>query len=112
MTGDAEAAAGLVSANGAPAAPALPSAVSAADIRLFGKVDDAMLRDFLGQLDLARQRPGPLLLELTTTGGDADARPAHRPRLDEAMRRVQTVNWYVPAEEALRLGLVAGLKAA
>ena len=72
MSGDAEAAAGLVSASGAPAAPALPSPSSAADIRLFGKVDDAMLRDFLGQLDLARQRPGPLLLELTTTGGDAD----------------------------------------
>ena len=205
MSGGAEAAAGLVSATGAPVAPAQPSPSSAADIRLFGKVDDAMLRDFLGQLDLARQRAGPLLLELTTTGGDADvgrriglemrllaesrgepvsflgktvvysagvtvmsAFPAtrrflstdavlliHERRMektvhfsgalraslalardllaqiengqtlerqgfeelirgsrltmDEVMCRVQTANWYVPADEALRLGLVAGL---
>ena len=196
----------LVSASGAPAvAPALPSASSVADIRLFGKIDDAMLRDFLVQLDLARQRPGPLLLELTTTGGDADVgrrialemrllaesrsepvvflgktvvysagvtvmsafpvarrflsadavlliherrmeKTVHfsgalraslalardllaeiengqtlecqgfealirgsRLTMDEVTRRVQTANWYVPAEEALRLGLVAGL---
>ena len=200
-----DAAAVLVSASGAPVAPALPSAASVADIRLFGQVDDAMLRDFLGQLDLARQRPGPLLLEITTTGGDADVgrrialemrllrdsriepvvflgktvvysagvtvmsafpvaqrylsadavlliherrmeKAVHfsgalraslavvrdllaelengqtlerqgfealirgsRLTLDETMQRVQTANWYVPAEEALRLGLVAGL---
>ena len=195
----------LMSASGEPAAPARSSASSAADIRLFGKVDDAMLRDFLGQLDMARQRPGPLLLELTTTGGDADVgrrialemrllgeshgepvsflgktvvysagvtvmsgfpvarrflsadavlliherrmeKTVHfsgalraslalardllaeiengqtlecqgfealirgsRLTMDEVTRRVQTANWYVPAEEALRLGLVAGL---
>lgn len=74
MSGDAEAV--LVSVSGEPTARALPSPASAADIRLFGKVDDAMLRDFLGQFDLARQRPGPLLLELTTTGGDAVRRAA------------------------------------
>ena len=187
------------------AVPALPSASSTADIRLFGNVNDVMLADFLGQLDRARQRPGPLLIELTTTGGDADvgrrialemrllaenrgepvyflgktviysagvtvmsAFPAarrflsadavlliHERRMektvhfsgalraslalahdllaeiengqmlerqgfedlirgsqltmDEVMRRVQTANWYVPADEALRLGLVAGL---
>ena len=92
-----DAAAVLVLASGAPVAPALPSAASAADIRLFGKVDDAMLRDFLGQLDLARRLPGPLLLEITTTDGDADAG-----------RRIRLEMPY-PPDEALRLGLVAGL---
>ena len=29
--------------------------------------------------------------------------------MDEVMRRVQTANWYVPVDEALRLGWVAGL---
>ena len=200
-----DASAVLMSASGTPVAPALPSASSAADIRLFGQVNDAMLRDFLGQLDEARRRPGPLLFELTTTGGDADVgrrialelrllgesrgepvsflgktvvysagvtvmsgfpvarrflsadavlliherrmeKTVHfsgalraglaltrdllaelengqvlerqgfedlirgsRLTMDEVTRRVQTANWYVPADEALRLGLVAGL---
>ncbi len=194
----------LVAASGvADAAP--PSAASVADIRLFGNVNDAMLGDFLAQLDAARQRTGALLLEITTTGGDADVgrrialevrllresrgEPVHflgktvvysagvtvmsafapadrwlsadavlliherkmektvqmsgalracvavardllaeiengqmlerqgfeelirgsRLTIDEVMQRTQTANWYIPAAEALRLGLIAGV---
>lgn len=194
----------LVVASGvADAAP--PSAASVADIRLFGNVNDAMLGDFLVQLDAARQRPGALLLDITTTGGDADVgrrmalevrllresrgepvrflgktvvysagvtvmsafAPADRwlsadavllvherkmektvqvsgalraciavardllaeiengqmlerqgfedlvrgsrVTVDEVMQRTQTANWYIPAAEALQLGLVAGV---
>ncbi len=48
-----------------------PLLSSAPDIRLFGKVDEAMLASFLQQLD----RPPtdqPLTLELSTAGGNAD----------------------------------------
>ena len=48
------------------------AAGAAATIRLFGKVDADMLRSFFGQLDALRDAPGPLVLELTTEGGDAD----------------------------------------
>jgi ATP-dependent protease ClpP protease subunit len=43
-------------------------------IRLHGKVDNAMLDRFLDQFDnaLAAQPPGPILVEVTTTGGDAE----------------------------------------
>jgi ATP-dependent Clp protease protease subunit len=41
-------------------------------IRLHGKVDDAMVDSFLQQLDAVLDTPGPVLLELTTTGGDAE----------------------------------------
>lgn len=48
-----------------------PSLESPPDIRLFGKVDEAMLSTFLQQL---AQAPigQPLTLELSTTGGNAD----------------------------------------
>ena len=62
----------VIAGSGAADAAPSPSASSVPDIRLFGKVDDAMLRDFLVQLDAARQRPGALLVEITTIGGDAD----------------------------------------
>jgi len=52
-------------------APALLSS-AAADIRLFGQVNDDMLKSFLTQLEAVRGRAGPLVLELSTTGGDAD----------------------------------------
>jgi ATP-dependent protease ClpP protease subunit len=43
-------------------------------IRLHGKVDDAMLDRFSDQLNIAldAQTAGPILVEVTTTGGDAD----------------------------------------
>ncbi|MCZ2496791.1 peptidase S14 [Xylophilus sp. Kf1] len=41
-------------------------------IRLHGKVDDAMLNNFLEQMSNALDIQGPVLLELTTTGGDAE----------------------------------------
>lgn len=50
----------------APAATA-----RAPDIRLYGTVDAAMLGDFLSQKAEAPAQ-GPILIELTTTGGDAD----------------------------------------
>jgi ATP-dependent Clp protease, protease subunit len=44
------------------------------DIRLFGAVDDAMFESFTRQLNEARKRPADqvVLVELTTTGGDAE----------------------------------------
>lgn len=41
-------------------------------IRLHGKVDDTMLDNFLQQMATAMDNKGPILLELTTTGGDAE----------------------------------------
>lgn len=41
-------------------------------IRLHGKVDDAMLDRFMEQMAAAIDSAGPVLLELTTTGGDAE----------------------------------------
>ena len=41
-------------------------------IRLHGKVDDDMLDQFLAQMATAVDGTGPMLLELTTTGGDAE----------------------------------------
>lgn len=41
-------------------------------VRLYGEVGDAMLASFLDQLDAAREREGPIVIELTTPGGDAD----------------------------------------
>ncbi|MGI4779467.1 MAG: ATP-dependent Clp protease proteolytic subunit [Janthinobacterium lividum] len=41
-------------------------------IRLHGKVDDAMLDSFMQQMVTAVDHTGPILLELTTTGGDAE----------------------------------------
>jgi ATP-dependent protease ClpP protease subunit len=49
-----------------------PAELAAPQVRLNGPVDDAMLRAFLDALDAAREGEGPLVLELTTTGGDAD----------------------------------------
>jgi ATP-dependent protease ClpP protease subunit len=46
--------------------------VSAADVRLLGAVDEAMLRDFNTQLSSARQAGAPIVIELMTSGGDAD----------------------------------------
>jgi ATP-dependent Clp protease, protease subunit len=42
------------------------------DIRLLGSVDEDMLRDFLGQLAKLEGGDGALVLELSTTGGEAD----------------------------------------
>ncbi len=41
-------------------------------IRLSGPVNDAMLQKFLEQLDGALDNAGPIVLELTTSGGEAD----------------------------------------
>ncbi|MDB5407671.1 MAG: peptidase [Rhodospirillales bacterium] len=42
------------------------------DIRLFGSIDDVVLRSFLDQLERAVGSEKPIVLELTTIGGDAD----------------------------------------
>lgn len=49
-----------------------PAELAAPQVRLNGPVDDAMLRTFIDALDAAGDGEGPLVLELTTTGGDAD----------------------------------------
>ncbi len=41
-------------------------------IRLHGKVDDDMMRSFLEQMDAVVDGTGPVLVEVTTTGGDAE----------------------------------------
>jgi ATP-dependent Clp protease, protease subunit len=41
-------------------------------IRLFGSVDEAMLGNFFQQLGEALEQEGPIIMELTTPGGDAD----------------------------------------
>jgi ATP-dependent Clp protease protease subunit len=41
-------------------------------IRLYGKVDDQMLQSFLQQMAIAIDNGGPVLVEVTTTGGDAE----------------------------------------
>jgi ATP-dependent protease ClpP protease subunit len=57
-------------------------------IRLFGPVDQDLYTSFIEQLDKARKtvdRGGPILLELTTTGGEAET--ARRMALDIALVR-------------------------
>ncbi|KMO44166.1 hypothetical protein VQ03_04340 [Methylobacterium tarhaniae] len=41
-------------------------------VRLYGPVDEAMLGDFLKRLDEVMDEDGPLVVELMTSGGDAD----------------------------------------
>ena len=55
-----------------PADPVSPLPKLDPDIRLYGDVDKTMLDHFLEQLQTALKGEGPLLLELTTLGGDAD----------------------------------------
>lgn len=62
--------------------PSLPSLD--ADIRLTGIVDDAMLRSFLDQVGALTDKP-TVVLELTTTGGDAEV--ARRIALDVRLLR-------------------------
>lgn len=43
------------------------------DIRLYGEMDDDMYENFYQQLKEAEKKDGPLILCLTTQGGDPDA---------------------------------------
>ena len=43
------------------------------DIRLYGEIDDEMYEDFYKQLKEAENKDGPIILCLTTPGGEADA---------------------------------------
>lgn len=49
-----------------------PSELLTPQVRLYGEVGDAMLASFLDQMDRARSGSGPVVVELTTPGGDAD----------------------------------------
>lgn len=49
-----------------------PEALLTPQVRLYGEVGDAMLAAFLEQFDAARGGEGPVVVELTTVGGDAD----------------------------------------
>ncbi|MBX9459823.1 MAG: ATP-dependent Clp protease proteolytic subunit [Brevundimonas sp.] len=49
-----------------------PSELLTPQVRLYGEVGDTMLAAFLDQMDKARAGPGPIVVELTTPGGDAD----------------------------------------
>jgi ATP-dependent protease ClpP protease subunit len=54
------------------ASPAPPPELARPDVRLHGEVGDPMLQSFLDGLAAAETAEGPLVVELTTTGGDAD----------------------------------------
>lgn len=60
----------------------------APDIRLFGKVDEAMLTKFFEQ-ETHLKADGPVVLELSTSGGDADIgrRIAHEMRQWQASQK-------------------------
>lgn len=49
-----------------------PPEILTPHVRLYGEVGDAMLSSFLEQMDAARDQSGPIVVELTTPGGDAD----------------------------------------
>ena len=49
-----------------------PDALFAPQVRLNGEVNDAMFAAFQDQLQAAVSRPDPIVVELTTMGGDAD----------------------------------------
>lgn len=49
-----------------------PDALARPQVRLDGAVDDQMLRAFKEAFAAAEAGPDPIVLELTTTGGDAD----------------------------------------
>jgi hypothetical protein len=49
-----------------------PAALLSPQVRLTGKVDEAMHAVLLDALNAAVDRPEPLVVELTTAGGDAD----------------------------------------
>jgi len=55
----------------APTTPP-PEALARPQVRLDGTVDDEMLRTFKDAFAEAEAGPDPVVLELTTTGGDAD----------------------------------------
>jgi ATP-dependent protease ClpP protease subunit len=42
------------------------------NVRIYGSIDESMLRGVLDQLDDALRRDGAIVVELTTLGGDAD----------------------------------------
>ena len=42
------------------------------NVRLYGPIDDALVRDCLKQIQAARDASEPLVMELTTEGGDAE----------------------------------------
>ena len=65
-----------------------PEALLDPQVRLYGEVGDAMLAAFLEQLDAARDGDGPVALELTTVGGDADT--GRRIAADIRLFRVHT----------------------
>jgi ATP-dependent protease ClpP protease subunit len=52
--------------------PAPPAALAEPQVRLDGRVGDDMLRIFKAAFELAEARPDPIVVELTTFGGDAD----------------------------------------
>lgn len=52
--------------------PTAPAELAKPNVRLDGMVGDDMLRAFREALDSVADGEGPLVLELTTTGGDAD----------------------------------------
>ena len=50
----------------------VPDLNSEPDIKLFGSVGDSMFDRFQEQMDEVRDKDKPIILELTTTGGDAE----------------------------------------
>jgi ATP-dependent Clp protease, protease subunit len=70
------------------ARPELPAALFMPSIRLDGSVNDDMSRAFRNALAQAEGQGGPIVLELTTMGGDADT--ARRIATDIRLARERT----------------------
>lgn len=58
--------------NQATPQPDAPAGLARPQVRLDGPVDEAMLRAFKEAFAAARDGPDPVVVELTTTGGDAE----------------------------------------
>ena len=59
-----------------------------------------MARDLLAEIENG---------QMLEREGFEDLIRGSRLTIDEVMQRVQTANWYIPAVEAERLGLIAGV---
>jgi ATP-dependent protease ClpP protease subunit len=68
--------------------PDPPAALFAPQVRLDGSVDDDMLRRFREAMEAVEGQNGPIVVELTTLGGDADI--ARRMAIDIRLVRERT----------------------
>src|SRR4051794_32935073 len=61
-----------IAEDGDGAAPPLPSAIFAPQVRLLGRIDETLLQSFHDQLATVPKGEGEIAVELMTFGGDAE----------------------------------------